>query len=347
MRNFLLLAAVLLAPSTFGAERVFDFEGSLDQIPPGFRSTVAGAGKQGEWKVILDEMPSPPGASNSPSTTKRAVLAQLAREPLDTHFPILVFDQETFGDFRLTTRFKIAGGAFEQMAGVVFRFQNESNFYVVRASALGKNFRCYKVENGLLRPPLGPDLEITKGVWHTLLVQCEGSRVLCALDGNEAIKLVDNSSKAPGKIGFWTKSDSVGYFADTRITYTPHETLAKKLVRDALKDYPRVADLKIFARPNPSEALLVVAGKNENEIGQPAGATEQDVVRQGTSYYSKGKQTVSLTLPLRDRNGDPIAAVLVMMKSFPGQTEENALLRAQPIVKQMQTRVQSLENLLE
>ena len=34
------------------------------------------------------------------------------------------------------------------MAGLAFRFQNASNFYVVRASALGHNLRFYKMVNG-------------------------------------------------------------------------------------------------------------------------------------------------------------------------------------------------------
>jgi hypothetical protein len=50
---------------------------------------------------------------------------------------------------------------------------------------------------------------------------------------------------------------------------------------------------------------------------------------------------------LRDRNGDTIAAVRVVMKSFPGQTEANAIVRAAPIVRQLQARVQSLEDLVE
>jgi hypothetical protein len=52
-------------------------------------------------------------------------------------------------------------------------------------------------------------------------------------------------------------------------------------------------------------------------------------------------------MPLRDRNGDSIAAALLKMKSFPGQTEQNALGRAQPIVREMQDKVQSLQDLLE
>ena len=52
-----------------------------------------------------------------------------------------IYDGQQFKDFKFTTRFKIIGGTVEQMAGVVFRFQNESNFYVLRASALGKKFK--------------------------------------------------------------------------------------------------------------------------------------------------------------------------------------------------------------
>jgi len=52
-------------------------------------------------------------------------------------------------------------------------------------------------------------------------------------------------------------------------------------------------------------------------------------------------------MPLRDRNGDAIAAARVVMRPFPGQTEQNAIVRAAPIVKEMQNRIQSLEDLVE
>jgi hypothetical protein len=35
------------------------------------------------------------------------------------------------------------------------------------------------------------------------------------------------------------------------------------------------------------------------------------------------------------------------MKSFPGQTEENAIIRAAPLVKEIQSQVQSLDDLTE
>ncbi len=44
---------------------------------------------------------------------------------------------------------------------------------------------------------------------------------------------------------------------------------------------------------------------------------------------------------------DAIAAVRVTLESFPGQTEQNALVRTLPVIKQMQARVTTREDLLQ
>src|SRR5439155_5958586 len=160
MRKHLLLALALLALPTVAAERKFDF-GELreNQTPPGFRSAVTGSGKPGDWKIIMDDVPPVPAPDSrgAPPMAKRAVLAQLAQDPTDEHFPLLIFEEETFGDFTLTTRFKTVRGAMEQMAGIAFRIQNETNYYVVRASSLGNTFRFYKVVNGQRGTLIGPE----------------------------------------------------------------------------------------------------------------------------------------------------------------------------------------------
>src|SRR5262249_46959414 len=153
----------LLALPLPAAERKFDFsEFHQDQAPPGFRSTLTGKGQPGEWKVILANVAPllPPLGTQAPPNTKQPVLAQLAKDPTDEHFPLLIYEAEKFGDFTLTTRFKTVAGVMEQMAGIAFRLQNESNYYVVRASSLGNTFRFYKVLDGHRGPPVGPDLAI-------------------------------------------------------------------------------------------------------------------------------------------------------------------------------------------
>ena len=47
------------------------------------------------------------------------------------------------------------------------------------------------------------------------------------------------------------------------------------------------------------------------------------------------------------RNGDPVAAVRVIMKPFAGQTEQSAYSRALPIIREMQGRVASLQDLVQ
>lgn len=333
----------------FGAERVFDFtESPTDQTPTGFRSLVAGKGKPGEWKIVMDEVPPllAPLTDKAPVITRRAVLAQLSQDPTDEHFPILFFDGETYGDFTLTTRFKIVSGALEQMAGVVFRAQDEKNFYVVRASALGSNFRFYKVVGGERGTIIGPEIQIPKGVWHELTVECHGNQIRCRLDGKEEIPPITDNTFSAGKVGFWTKSDSVSYFSDTKITYTPREIPAQAIVRGMIKKYPRLVGLKVYALNDRGEPRLI-ASKDEKEVGQPGSETEKDVITHGNIYYGKGRETVAVVMPLRDRNGDSIAAVRVVMKTFLGETEQNALNRARPIVKEMQASVQSREELMQ
>jgi len=349
-RLIVCITVVLFAWKTPAAERYFDFSGAkLNEAPPGFRSTVSGEGKPGEWRVIEDETPSSlvPTNANSSVTVRRQVLAQLARDATDEHFPALIYEGETFGDFTLTTRFKTVDGTAEQMAGIAFRFQNESNYYVVRASSLGNTFRFYKFVNGERGTPIGPEMQNPKGVWRELAVECKGNQIRCFLDGKQAIPDINDPTFTEGKVGFWTKSDSVSYFADTRIVYTPRETLAAVLVRETLKKYPRLLGLKIFATTSSRKELHIAASNDAKDLGQPASKVEQDAVASDTVYCGRGKNQTLVTLPMHDRNGEAIAAVRVVLKPFPGQTEQNAVVRATPIVKEMEARVRSARDLTQ
>jgi hypothetical protein len=349
MRTVIAWAALSVALSAGAAELKLDFaDFHQGQCPTGFLSTVMGEGKPGDWRLVLDDVPAPAVAGEEPRTLRRAVLAQLAQDPADEHFPLFIFEAETFGDFTLTTRFKTVNGKAEQMAGIAFRVQDEKNFYVVRASSLGNTLRFYKVLDGRRGPPIGPDLPIPAGVWHELAIQCKAAQIRCSFDGKELISVSDKvNALTSGKIGFWTKSDSVSYFVDTKIVYTPFQPPAQRIVREMSSHYPRLLGLKIYVPGPEPNSTRVVASQNETEIGSAGSATEQAVIGRAETYYGKEKDAVSVIMPLRDRNGEAIAAVRVVMKGFKGQTEENAIVRAAPIVKAIQGRIQSIEDLAE
>jgi hypothetical protein len=352
MRNVIFLAAALLAQPAFGTERVLNFgDYPLDTTPSNFVSTAGGQGKPGSWKIILDDAPSamPGRSSNSPALTKQSVLARLADSQTGNHFPMLVLDDDAFSDFTFTTRFKIVAGDIAKMAGIVFRYQDEKNYYVLMASVRDNHFWFFKMVNGQRGPLIGPQVPIRENEWHQMTVQCDGNHIHFLLDGKEIIPMANDSSFLSGKVGFWTMADSVSYFADAKISYTPREILAQTLVDNALSKFSKLIDLKIFATRPGGSGPVIVASKDQKQLGDPAGKVEKDVIANARSYYGKDKKagTVTLTVPLRDRNGDSVAAIAVVMKTFPGETEDTAAIRSQTIVHTIEPRVNSLQDLLQ
>ena len=269
-------------------------------FPTGYVSTVSGTGKPGDWKIIEDQIPFAiePISTKAPKMQNRPVLAQLAQDPGDEHFPLLIYNRETFGDFTITTRFKCVSGTVEQMAGIAFRLLDEKNYYVVRASAMGNSFRFYKFVNGQRSQPIGPVIPIPLGVWQEMTVECKGNQIRCLLNEQEVIPALTDNSFSAGKIAFWTKSDSVSYFADTRITYKPRVNLAQVTIRDVMKEFPRLIGLKLFST-NSANELRAIASSDEKDLGELSQTTEQKVIATNNPHYVKTKESVSMIMPMR------------------------------------------------
>lgn len=352
MRKFLLCLfcpLLVLAMSARAAEIKFNFgDFSPGQMPTNFHSALAGSGQPGKWTVLMDEVPSAfaPLTPQAPTVTRRAVLAQTSQDMTDEHFPMFIYDGETFKNFKLTVPFKILSGISEQMAGVVFHYQNASNFYVIRASALGHNLRFYKMVDGIRSDPIGPQLDITAGVWHTLTVQCQDNQITAALDDKPALPTLIDNTFPLGKLGFWTKSDSVSYFGDTTIQYTPRVPAAQMLINSIMTAQPRILGLRIYTL-NDKDEPRIIASKEEKEVGQPGEEAEKNALSKGIVSFGKSHGTVTVTLPFRDRNGDVMAAVRVQLKSFWGETQDNAVTRAIGVLKQMQLQATSASELLQ
>ncbi|MCX8108191.1 MAG: DUF1080 domain-containing protein [Verrucomicrobiae bacterium] len=350
MRVLLWIAILLLSPAVPAAERFIDLSSrGPGPVPSFFRAGIAGTGQPADWQIVLDEVPPTlePLTPQAQKTAKVPVIAQLSTDPTDERFPLLILDDEVYGDFTISAKVKTVSGTREQMAGIAFRLQDERNFYVVRASSLGNTFRFYKVVDGVRDNPIGPEVEIQRGVWHEIEVQCQGNRIRTKFNGRELIPELTDNSFIHGKIALWTKSDSVSYFRDIKITFTPRESLAAVLVREAMQRYPRLLAVKIFATTPSKPDLHVIASSNKEDIGQPAGKYERQCMEKNIALAGSTDGRAVVTMPLHDRNGDPIAAVRIEMKRFAGQTDANAVGRATPVIKLMQRRVQSVDDLIQ
>jgi len=346
-----LVSVIVLLAATLqlhGSELFFDFsKDRQNQVPAGFLSTVSGEGKPGIWQIIDDTQ----GSSSANVTAnavapRHTVLAQLSRDLTDEHYPILVYTNDTYGDFKLSARIKCVSGLMEQMAGLVFRYQDETNFYYLRASAKGNTFRFLKVVGGQRSAPIGPEIEIPAGVWHDLAVECKGNQINCFLDGKQAIPTLTDNSFMVGRIGFWTKSDSVSYFADAHLEFTPRVPFIQTLVRQTREQYPRVLALKVYAKTPENPQLRIVASTDSFDIGNPASETEPKVIEKDSPFFGKlDFNSVVVTMPLHDRNGETIGALRIELKSFFGETEKNAVARAMPIAKHLERGIVEAKDL--
>ncbi len=342
--------ALSIASSAWNARsaewRLSLFEVPRGGIPEGFSPALTGGGDPPDWQVILAETPALlPPMNPEARTPMEPVLAQLSRDRTDERFPLLVYDEQRFDDFTLRVKMKMVDGEAEQMAGIAFRLIDADNYYVARASAKGNTFRFYRVYRGQRGQIVGPELNIEPNVWHELEIECEGNRIRTRLNGKEAIPEITDPTFREGKIALWTKSDSVSYFSNLRVTYVPQTTLAEDLVADGIAKYDRLLGLQIISTSSKRGDPHVVASSDESDLGRAGTEDEARVIEDAEPMVGKRKGEAVVLLPLRDRNGDPIAAVRVVMKSFPGQTRINAIGRATPVVRRMQARVLSLEDL--
>lgn len=356
-----LLLLLLCAPAAFAVEVKFDFnETRENETPAGFRSTLTGKGEPANWKVVKTDVPPivAPLSTKAPVELKQLALAQLSTDRNDTRAPMLVYEADAYTDFTFSTRFKIASGEVEQMAGIAFRIQDEKNYYYVRVNAKDRNVAFFRYVEGELIGPISVPADVKTNEWHQLTIECRGSKFRALLNDRESIpwtepNLVpfpDGTSKGvfpTGKIAFWTKADSVVYFANARLDYTPREPFAQALVRETMAVHPRLIGLKIFGMTTNGSGTKIIASTNEKEIGEPGEHIERECIEKGGTYFGKGKEVAVVTMPLHDRNGETVGAVRVVMTTFPGQMEKNAVARALPIVKSMAARVSSAKELLQ
>jgi hypothetical protein len=338
--------AVLLS----AAERQFDFSSTKPgSLPDGWKAELAGMGKPGDWRVVEAEVPpmleslSP----QAPSITRKAVLAQTAASDEDERFPLLIHSAERFGDFTFSARFQITGGAFEQIAGLVFRHQDPKNFYVVRASALGNNLRFYKFVDGERSSPIGPPVPFQKGKWYELSVRAEGNQIEVFLNGTNAFPTLTDNSFNAGHIGFITKSDTTAQFADIGIRYRPLETLAATLVRQALEQQPRLLNLRLYGAGTDRPGLRCLAAKNSADLGIEAGETVKKVHQENQTYFGKTPQAAVVTAPLHDRNGDVIGVMEFHLRPFAGQIESTTVARILPTLKRLESGITGAKALSE
>jgi hypothetical protein len=131
-------------------------------------------------------------------------------------FNVIVAPGGPYANVDVSVRFKPMSGREDASGGIVFRFA-EGRYYVIRANALEDNFNFYYYDRGR-RQIVGASVKAPAlGQWHRLRITAVGDRIQGWLNDQSLIDRRDNRY-ASGRVGLWTKADSVTAFDELTVT---------------------------------------------------------------------------------------------------------------------------------
>lgn len=223
----LLFAAVLATP-VLAAPAVLGFDAeTVGAEPKSFAAAV------GNW-VIVDNSGNKALSVNGTQWARgqtsagladkaRALYGERYAEFLDNvqsyaYFPIAVMNE--VADFRegaITVRFKGVAGRIDQAAGILFNVQPNGDYLTLRANPLEDNLVLWKYEKGRRSPVKWiRNTPTASGQWHELKLSVAGKKVIGWLDGKAYLEH-DLPASVSGRVGLWSKADSVVYFDEFRV----------------------------------------------------------------------------------------------------------------------------------
>jgi len=196
--NALFYLATMLAVTAYGETVNFDNE-TPGTLPPHWVGTQTGRGTA-KWSIEkADDAPRKPN-----------VLKQSG----EATFPVCIKEDTQLKDGFVEVKFKPVAGKEDRAGGVIWRCKDANNYYIARANALEDNVTIYHTIGGRRVAFKSANTKVASGVWHALRVDFRGSHFTVIFDGTKVIEADDTSFADAGKIGVWTKADSVTLFDD-------------------------------------------------------------------------------------------------------------------------------------
>jgi 3-keto-disaccharide hydrolase len=171
----------------------------IGTAPPGWTATKTGTG-DAKWTIEKDDT-----APSKPNVLKQSGQAT---------YPVCLKDDTNLKDGFVEVKFKPISGREDQAGGIVWRAKDSNNYYVTRANALEGNVTIYQTVNGRRTEKKRASMKVAPNQWHTLRVEFQGAHFAVTFDAKQALDWDDETFKEAGKVGVWTKADSVTLFDD-------------------------------------------------------------------------------------------------------------------------------------
>jgi hypothetical protein len=209
MKEALMMTAAVVASGTLCAATINFDDAKPGGLPAGWVGGATGKG-EAKWAVVADDT-----APSKPNVLKQSGEAT---------FPVCIKDDTNLKDGFVEVKFKAVSGNEDQAGGVIWRCKDADNYYICRANALEDNVVLYKTVNGKRKSldivarkgGYGVKVKVASGQWHTLRVDFAGDHFKVSFDGKHLFDVEDKTFAEAGKVGVWTKADSVTLFDDFR-----------------------------------------------------------------------------------------------------------------------------------
>ena len=163
--------------------------------------------------------------ANGLAQNARAIYGSRHEEFIDNvkafaYFPYAVAkDIGDFHDGEISIRFKLVAGQLDQCAGILFNLQPNGDYLTVRFNGKEDNVVLWTFNKGKRSfvKRGSENVPLQMNTWHSLQVSVHGTSLQAALDGKH---LLDFTLAGPvsGKVGVWSKTDSVSYFDDYTVS---------------------------------------------------------------------------------------------------------------------------------
>ena len=136
------------------------------------------------------------------------------------YFPIAVYKGlDDFQNGEISVRFQMVGGALDRCAGILFNVKPNCDYLAVRYNGTEDNVVLWTFNKGVRKfvNRAATTVPLELGTWHTLKISVHGTQLKSWLDDTP---MHDFTLPEPvsGKIGVWSKTDSMVQFDD--FTYT-------------------------------------------------------------------------------------------------------------------------------
>jgi hypothetical protein len=211
MRKRLVFVLTMMVVWLFGGQAVSD-ELKVPEGTPMERFDFEQQGIEG-WQVV-DGQWGVEAVQEAPSGTR-----MLVQRAVQNAFNVIVAPPGPYTDVDISVRFKPMAGREDASGGIVFRFA-EGRYYVMRANALENNFRLYSYDHGRHELASASVQPPALGQWHTIRVVAVGDHIQGWLNGKLLLDHRDTRLRS-GRVGVWTKADSITAFDDLTIQGVP------------------------------------------------------------------------------------------------------------------------------